>query len=556
MKHLLAALQPQRSIQAKITLWAGVCLFLASLLITWYTSFQVYQTALAAAQQEALAEATHQAVDIKTRIDEALYTAEALAEAFSAVRAEDPLSLNRSQVNRMLRELTHDNPNFVGTYTLWEPDAFDGRDSSFVNQHPYDATGRLIAYWNRNAQNDIRVETPLDYGVVGPGDYYQCPRQQQRECIIEPYLYPVQGRDVLMTSLVVPILANDVFYGIIGVDISVDFLQGLADQIDLYDGTATMALITYGGTLAAITDQPELIGADIKALHPQYYDTVKRQVDQGQTVAHEGSGGNVEVFVPIGFGETATPWVVNIIVPRGAIAAEPLQLIGQLVAISTVLTLGALALLWVIVGRITQPVRTLTAAARTIARGDLAVMVQPTSHDEVGELTGVFTQMVASLRQMVEVERQAIVAEREARAATEQVQQMQQRLIDAQHMTLRELSTPLIPISDTMVIMPLVGAIDRQRAEQIVETLLEGVAAHRAHLVILDITGVQVVDTQVAQAFIQAAQGVKLLGAQVMLTGIRPQIAQTLVELGVDLKSIETRSSLQAGITAALSKGG
>jgi rsbT co-antagonist protein RsbR len=129
---------------------------------------------------------------------------------------------------------------------------------------------------------------------------------------------------------------------------------------------------------------------------------------------------------------------------------------------------------------------------------------------------------------------------------------LQQQVIDAQRATLRELSSPLIPISDDVVIMPLIGAIDSHRAQQVLETLLEGVAAHHAHTVILDITGVQVVDTQVANAFIQAARAVRLLGAEVMLTGIQPQIAQTLVQLGVDLSDIDTRGSLQAGIAAVL----
>jgi rsbT co-antagonist protein RsbR len=131
---------------------------------------------------------------------------------------------------------------------------------------------------------------------------------------------------------------------------------------------------------------------------------------------------------------------------------------------------------------------------------------------------------------------------------------MQEQIIDAQRSALRELSTPLIPITDEVVIMPLIGTLDSGRAQQVMEALLEGVAQHQADLVILDITGVSVVDTQVAQAFIQAAQAVRLLGAQVMLTGIQPQIAQTLVHLGVDLSSIQTQGSLQAGIAAALKK--
>lgn len=113
---------------------------------------------------------------------------------------------------------------------------------------------------------------------------------------------------------------------------------------------------------------------------------------------------------------------------------------------------------------------------------------------------------------------------------------------------------PLIPITDHVLITPLIDTIDSQRAQMVMEALLEGVAQRQADLVILDITGVSVVDTQVAQAFIQAAQAVKLLGAQVMLTGIQPQIAQTLVHLGVDLSGIVTRGSLQAGIATALER--
>jgi rsbT co-antagonist protein RsbR len=131
---------------------------------------------------------------------------------------------------------------------------------------------------------------------------------------------------------------------------------------------------------------------------------------------------------------------------------------------------------------------------------------------------------------------------------------LKQQVIDAQHAALRELSTPLIPISDTTVVMPLIGVIDTARAQQIMETLLEGVAYHQTDLAILDITGVQTIDTQVADALVRAARAVRLLGASVVLTGIQPQIAQTMIHLGVDLSEIVTYGSLQAGIAYALNQ--
>ncbi len=130
---------------------------------------------------------------------------------------------------------------------------------------------------------------------------------------------------------------------------------------------------------------------------------------------------------------------------------------------------------------------------------------------------------------------------------------LQQQVIEAQRAALREISTPLIPLSDEVVLMPIIGSIDTQRAGQIMEMVLEGVAHYRATTAIIDITGVMVMDTQVANALIQAAQAVRLLGASVMLTGIGPAMAQTLVSLGADLQGIETRGTLQRGISAALS---
>ena len=140
-----------------------------------------------------------------------------------------------------------------------------------------------------------------------------------------------------------------------------------------------------------------------------------------------------------------------------------------------------------------------------------------------------------------------------ARKQQEQEQlQAREALIEQQSHTLAELSTPLLAISDRVVVLPLIGAVDSRRAQQIMETLLAGIAETGAVVAILDITGVLIVDTQVANALIQAAQAVRLLGAQVILTGVRPEVAQTLVNLGIDLSSILTRSTLQAGITESL----
>lgn len=129
---------------------------------------------------------------------------------------------------------------------------------------------------------------------------------------------------------------------------------------------------------------------------------------------------------------------------------------------------------------------------------------------------------------------------------------LREEVIRMQEARLAELSTPLIPISDEVMVMPLIGGLDGGRAERVIEALLEGVARNRTRVAILDITGVPTVDTETAEALMRAARAVQLLGAEVVLTGIRPEVAQSLVNLGTDLSRIVTRGSLQSGIAYAM----
>jgi rsbT co-antagonist protein RsbR len=138
--------------------------------------------------------------------------------------------------------------------------------------------------------------------------------------------------------------------------------------------------------------------------------------------------------------------------------------------------------------------------------------------------------------------------------AEEAFARRQEELIRAQSLAIAELSTPLIPITDEILVMPLIGVMDSNRAKQVMENLLNGLATSRGQFAIIDITGVSVVDTQVANALIRAAHAARLLGAEVILTGIRPEVAQTLVSLDTDISGVTTRSTLQSGIAFALGR--
>ncbi|MDV6378518.1 STAS domain-containing protein [Sporosarcina sp. GW1-11] len=131
-----------------------------------------------------------------------------------------------------------------------------------------------------------------------------------------------------------------------------------------------------------------------------------------------------------------------------------------------------------------------------------------------------------------------------------------ERTDSLQKIALQELSASLIPVFEKISVMPLVGTIDTERAKLIMENLLEGVVKQRAEVVLLDITGVPVVDTMVAHHIIQAADAVRLVGAKCMLVGIRPEIAQTIVTLGINLTDFSTTSTLRRGMQEALQMTG
>ncbi len=129
--------------------------------------------------------------------------------------------------------------------------------------------------------------------------------------------------------------------------------------------------------------------------------------------------------------------------------------------------------------------------------------------------------------------------------------QERERTITQQQEAIRELSTPVLQVRERLLILPIIGVIDPQRARQLTEQLLRGIRTNRAKVVVIDITGVAAMDSNVANHLVQTVEASRLLGATVIVTGLSPEIAQTLVTIGVDLTKMNTVGDLQGGIEEA-----
>jgi rsbT co-antagonist protein RsbR len=126
-----------------------------------------------------------------------------------------------------------------------------------------------------------------------------------------------------------------------------------------------------------------------------------------------------------------------------------------------------------------------------------------------------------------------------------------ERVIRQQQDAIRELSTPVLPVRERLLILPIIGVLDSERARQLTEQLLGGIRTHRAKVVVIDITGAPDVDATVANHLVQTVDASRLMGASVIITGLSPKIAQTLVTIGVDLSKMNTKGDLQGGLEEA-----
>lgn len=370
-----------KSLQMKITLSAGICLLVTAAVIIAYSAIAMKHRAEIAreevikdAQIYAGAIARQHANHIKAELNVALEAARMIARVLSGIKDEKiGLELSRDEVNGILKTVLIQNPRFVGVYTCWEPNAFDGMDRGFKNEEGHDETGRFIPYWNRGEDGSIALDPSVDYEKEGAyGNYYLLPRKTGKECIVDPYLFPIQGKPALVTSLTVPIIVDDTFYGIAGIDLRIDGLQKVVDDVEkLYDGTGEILLISHSGILAAVTGRPELAGKPLKDYGEE---DAEEDLLNMQHEFIEIEENRLEVSTPLKIGHTTTFWSVKIFVPMEKITAvadeqmhQAVHSLYKMIGISILCVAVAMISLWFVARCIAEPIRAIISALSEIA---------------------------------------------------------------------------------------------------------------------------------------------------------------------------------------------
>jgi len=190
-------------------------------------------------------------------------------------------------------------------------------------------------------------------------------------------------------------------------------------------------------------------------------------------------------------------------------------------------------------GRFDRILQVLASAAS----GDFTQQIDVVEDDELTMIEHGVNILLEDIKNLLEEQRQH----------AKELERKQQEIIRLQEESLRELSTPVLEVWEDILVLPIVGVVDTKRSIDIMNNLLQNIVEKQSKCAIIDITGVEVVDTRTADYFLKVARASRLLGAHCVLTGLSPAVAQTLVEIGADLSEVKTLRNLKSGLSECLS---
>jgi methyl-accepting chemotaxis protein len=360
---------------------------------------------------------------VRSRLDQAATVADDIAAAALAVKSTG--LTERSAQDALLKAILEKHPDILGTYTAWEPNALDGKDAQYAGTTGHDASGRYVPYWNRGTGSIIR-EALIDYDKPGAGDYYQLPKNENRAVAMEPYVYPVGGKEVLMTSFTRPLTIDGQFVGIAGVDVDLGGLNAQLGAIKPFE-TGLVALITKGG-LAISYPNAKAPGKPIKDFDAGTAEAAAKAIASNKTVQIDAKGPDGKpwryIASPIAAAGSADIWAVVVQVPVATLTAQVDHNNKFMLSISVLCILISAGLIFfVLYSLVGKPLNSLKGSFDRMAGGDHnADVPEAKRYDEIGLIGKAVMAFREGLRTKAhedseaEIQRQSL-SERERRDA-------------------------------------------------------------------------------------------------------------------------------------------
>jgi anti-anti-sigma regulatory factor/HAMP domain-containing protein len=394
-------------------------------------------------------------------------------------------------------------------------------------------------------------------------EWYTAPLAANGLVWSEPY-FDAGGADVNMVTASVPVYYEGELAGVSTADVQLETITVVIDAIRPTPESYAI-LISSTGLFIASPRQPEFILN--KTLEQFALDFESEEYTELAAAMREGQTNYRYIFDPINQGRSvvayhpiaSTGWSVAVFTPEADLLEPVNQLRRSLLGVG-VLALVALAVVsWFGASTVIRPLQVLLGGVERFATDRSALQLGLKSDDEIGRLGRAFEQMSAQVANSYgDLEQQVAKRTEELQLALRQQQQQAAELASAldkvqqRDQEISALSLPIVPLSRDTLVVPLVGLLDPERANQMAHRLLHAVESQRAKVVIIDVTGLALVDKQIVQRLIAAAHSVRLLGAEVIVVGIRPEMAEAMVGVGVTLDGMRTLSNLQAAVGEVL----
>jgi methyl-accepting chemotaxis protein len=364
-----------------VSLAAAGTAAIVTTLVLWFAIDDAKKSATALVVETA----ERNAQQITIQLERAMTEAQGIGSALMGLKSAG--NFDRKHYTSLVKGALEADAGLFGTWTGWEAKALDGNDVSFVGKPGHDDTGRFIPYWYRQ-DGKVALEPLKDYAVDGAGDYYQIPFKSGKPAVLEPYSYRAGDRDVMMTSLAVPLLYKDKVVGVAGVDLELTGLQTIVAGIKPFE-TGFGTLISNGGIYASHPD-PALLTKELSDLGNA--DAVKQAIAAGEpysvteTSARLG-GEALKVYVPIRVGNAPMPWALEVVAPMDKVMGPVRTLMWNCALASLCVLAVSILGAWMVGSSIGKPIRQATESLARLAQGDTDIAIPSTARkDEIGTL--------------------------------------------------------------------------------------------------------------------------------------------------------------------------